>query len=478
MEYCKDEDDSFTDLETEYPAIVFNDASDAAFSRKPTVSPLDNNEIDFNISFDESDDEDYMVVFDKNSFSCKIIFVDNLETDSENENDKVNMPPSLSPEPMFGYIDDLDFFKDIENEFPAIAYNDLKSKSDPLNKPSVSSQHIDKFETSLSEYDEKEQNVLCLDDSFPLNILIIRYGTFTHRDLRHPWLRYQVNGYDEGIIHSYEQRLEMIWGRPINRVHVLDFAGLTDGMRQTLGDRLSMVYAGDDRQLGGARRRMTWRQFILALGLHSEEEMVEVGFGAYWSGSKRVIPDKGDLIDYWIEISSDRDFLGHALSYVHIRDPVRRLCHSMIACSISGRGQRAEKGRKSGARLSGGHFIGRLAAHFRLVGDHGLRGLVVVVSELPVIDLHELARLSICSRLEEEVCGMRQSVVGLRGVLESSIIEQTQVSTWMISCMTQLMDASGRTYKAFDSTLVGSSKLSYERRVRPKTGEASTSTAP
>ncbi|GKD56208.1 hypothetical protein Tco_1289595, partial [Tanacetum coccineum] len=27
-EYCEDEDDSFTDLETEYPTIVFNDASD------------------------------------------------------------------------------------------------------------------------------------------------------------------------------------------------------------------------------------------------------------------------------------------------------------------------------------------------------------------------------------------------------------------------------------------------------------------
>ncbi|GKB47115.1 hypothetical protein Tco_0897868, partial [Tanacetum coccineum] len=168
MEYCEDEDDSFTDLETEYPAIVFNDASDAAFSCEPTVSALDNNKIDFNISFDESDDEDYMVIFDENSFSCKIISIDNLKTDSENENDKVNMPPSLSPEPMFGYIDDLDFFKDFENEFPAIAYNDLKSKSDPLNEPSVSFQHIDKFETSLSEYDEKEQNVLCLDDSFPL----------------------------------------------------------------------------------------------------------------------------------------------------------------------------------------------------------------------------------------------------------------------------------------------------------------------
>nr|GFA09261.1 hypothetical protein [Tanacetum cinerariifolium] len=86
----------------------------------------------------------------------------------------------------------------------------------------------------------------------------------------------------------YEQRLETIWGRPVNRVHVLDFARLTYGMMQTLGDRLSMVYARDDGE------------FILALGLHSEEEMAEPGFGAYWSGSEIVIPDKGDLRDYWM----------------------------------------------------------------------------------------------------------------------------------------------------------------------------------
>ncbi|GKB05742.1 hypothetical protein Tco_0833937, partial [Tanacetum coccineum] len=101
--------------------------------------------------------------------------------------------------------------------------------------------------------------------------------------------------------------------------------------------------------------------------------MTEPGYRAYWAGSERVIPDKGDLRDYWIVISSDKDFLGPAPSYVHIKDPVRRLCHRMIACSISGRGQGAEKGRKSGAWLFGGHFIGRLAAHFGLVGDQGLR---------------------------------------------------------------------------------------------------------
>ncbi|GKB09821.1 hypothetical protein Tco_0843744, partial [Tanacetum coccineum] len=112
-------------VETEFPAIVFDDAftSEVTPSYEPTVSPLNDNKIDFRISFDESDDEDYT--------------------------------------PTVSYSNDLDFFKDFENEFPAIVYNDgLTSKSDFLTEPTISPQHIDEFnlkdETSLSECDEKE----------------------------------------------------------------------------------------------------------------------------------------------------------------------------------------------------------------------------------------------------------------------------------------------------------------------------------
>ncbi|GJV20804.1 retrovirus-related pol polyprotein from transposon TNT 1-94 [Tanacetum coccineum] len=47
-------------VETEFPAIVFNDmlTSEAALSCKPMVSSLNKDEIDFRISLDESDDED------------------------------------------------------------------------------------------------------------------------------------------------------------------------------------------------------------------------------------------------------------------------------------------------------------------------------------------------------------------------------------------------------------------------------------
>ncbi|GJR05602.1 hypothetical protein Tco_0528586 [Tanacetum coccineum] len=114
-------------VETEFPSIVFNDnlTSNETLSCEPTVSSLNDNEINFRILFDESDDEDYT---------------------------------------------------NFENEFPAIVYNDaLTSKLDFLTEPSVSPQHIDEFDlkdkTSLSECDEEENNVIHFNDLFPFNVI-------------------------------------------------------------------------------------------------------------------------------------------------------------------------------------------------------------------------------------------------------------------------------------------------------------------
>ncbi|GKA76617.1 hypothetical protein Tco_0783078 [Tanacetum coccineum] len=138
MEYCEDEDDWFTNFESEFPAIVLDDTltSKEALSWESTVSPLNDNKINFRISFDESDDEDYT--------------------------------------PEVSYSNDLNFFKKFENEFTAIVYNDaLTSKSNFLTEHIISPQHIDEFnnETSLSECDEKEQNVLYFNDLFPFNVI-------------------------------------------------------------------------------------------------------------------------------------------------------------------------------------------------------------------------------------------------------------------------------------------------------------------
>ncbi|GKB27085.1 hypothetical protein Tco_0866486 [Tanacetum coccineum] len=107
--YDKDVHDLIS-VETEFPAIVYNEAltSDVALSCEPTVSPLNDNRIDYRISFDKSDDEDYTVIYDK-----------------------------------------------IE--------------------PTVSPQHIDEFnlknETSLSEFDGEEQNIIYFNDLFPFTVI-------------------------------------------------------------------------------------------------------------------------------------------------------------------------------------------------------------------------------------------------------------------------------------------------------------------
>ncbi|GJW47390.1 hypothetical protein Tco_0079036 [Tanacetum coccineum] len=101
-------------VETEFPAIVFNDTltSEATLSCEPTVSSLNNDEIDFRISFDKSDDDDCTPTAVSFNFSTK---------------------PVLNP------------------------------------------QHIDEFdlkdETSLSECDEEEQNILNFNDLFPFNVI-------------------------------------------------------------------------------------------------------------------------------------------------------------------------------------------------------------------------------------------------------------------------------------------------------------------
>ncbi|GJT17872.1 hypothetical protein Tco_0876578 [Tanacetum coccineum] len=57
-------------IETEFPAIVFNDTltSEVALSCEPTVSSLNNDEIDFRISFDESDDEDCTILENEKNY--------------------------------------------------------------------------------------------------------------------------------------------------------------------------------------------------------------------------------------------------------------------------------------------------------------------------------------------------------------------------------------------------------------------------
>ncbi|GJW44708.1 hypothetical protein Tco_0073507 [Tanacetum coccineum] len=58
MEYREDEDDCFTNFESEFPAIVLDDTSREALFWEPTVSPLNDNEINFRISDMDNDNDE------------------------------------------------------------------------------------------------------------------------------------------------------------------------------------------------------------------------------------------------------------------------------------------------------------------------------------------------------------------------------------------------------------------------------------
>ncbi|GKC94358.1 hypothetical protein Tco_1159800 [Tanacetum coccineum] len=87
------------DFENEFPAIVYNDAltSEPEVSSKPTVSayPAIKVDFDFVISFDESDDEDYTCIYDKNLFSYKLVSINDLKSDSGNDDIKINLEQYL-----------------------------------------------------------------------------------------------------------------------------------------------------------------------------------------------------------------------------------------------------------------------------------------------------------------------------------------------------------------------------------------------
>nr|GEU40529.1 reverse transcriptase domain-containing protein [Tanacetum cinerariifolium] len=86
-------------VETEFPAIVFDNAltSKVTPSYEPTVSSLNDIEIDFRISFDESDDEDYTeenILYFNDLFPFKVIYPDDLKSDKENDDDKIDIKQS------------------------------------------------------------------------------------------------------------------------------------------------------------------------------------------------------------------------------------------------------------------------------------------------------------------------------------------------------------------------------------------------
>ncbi|GKE79463.1 hypothetical protein Tco_1545583, partial [Tanacetum coccineum] len=211
---------------------------------------------------------------------------------------------------------------------------------------------------------------------------------------------------------DFEERLERIHDRGTHRVQVLDFEGMPVLMRDVLYAKMRMEHRDGDG-------------VVVSTSQACGEEIEYLGFARYWSESERMIPGKGDLRDYWRDISTDGDFLVPPPSYTLIRDPMLRLCHMMMTHNIAGRSQAPKK---SGAFISGRQFVARLAEHFGLLTEERLQGPARqkgdaggVVEEAPMAlgggdEDEEMSQavppppktqVERIARLEEEVHGMR-----------------------------------------------------------------------
>ncbi|GJY92326.1 hypothetical protein Tco_0508108 [Tanacetum coccineum] len=127
-------------------------------------------------------------------------------------------------------------------------------------------------------------------------------------------------------------------------------------------------------QLGGAKRHMSWREFILGIGLHTAEEMEFVGFRTYWAESARQNPDKGDLSAYWrgsrlrgISLSPKKVTMTD-LFYLRGMDVDSVNIPYLLARYL----RRFASRRKREAIISRGQFIARLAEHFGLLTEERL----------------------------------------------------------------------------------------------------------
>ncbi|GJV09166.1 hypothetical protein Tco_1346822 [Tanacetum coccineum] len=162
----------------------------------------------------------------------------------------------------------------------------------------------------------------------------------------------------------------------------------------------------------GVTRRMSWREFILAVGLHTAEEIGPTRFRTCWAESSRQIPDKGDQSVYWRGIS-------------------------LIACIIAGRIQAPEKVTVTdlfylmGMDVNSFNIPYLLARYLRRFASGRKQGAMIfkaIVRDLPVIDIVELAVPALLqapwpphaaqdrtmpqrlARLENEVHGLRGSM--------------------------------------------------------------------
>ncbi|GKE52513.1 hypothetical protein Tco_1487669 [Tanacetum coccineum] len=168
--------------------------------------------------------------------------------------------------------------------------------------------------------------------------------------------------------------------------------------------------------------------------------------------------DFGGLPNLMAEWLSARMLMEHRDAHGQSGDPMLRLYHRLIACSIVERSQAPEKvtvtdlfylrgmdvdsanvpylsarylrlfalRRKQEAMISECHYVARLAEHFGLLTEERLQGLTVIAFALPIIDMAELVRLQLCVELDDTWAwvsiGPARQEGGAGGVAEEALV--------------------------------------------------------
>ncbi|GJZ66222.1 hypothetical protein Tco_0622918 [Tanacetum coccineum] len=304
------------------------------------------------------------------------------------------------------------------------------------------------------------------------------------RERRHLFLRYEGLQYSNTDIVDFESRLARIYWREVHRVQVFDFRGLSDFMAEGLSARMLME--------------------------HRDAQGVSLSTSLSW---RRLFDIRGPLVhELILEFFSTFRF-GHAILDLDTPEALQ-LCHRLIACSIARRSQIPKKvtvtnlfylrgmdvnlvnvpyllarylrlfapGRKSGAHISGGQFVARLAEHFGLLTAEILRGLIIYEQlddtwawvamgpeRQPDAAAGAPRRMA---RLEEDVHEIRGMLAEQREVISAMAQDFSRFCTWTTTSLARMMDRAGVTYTSYSET-----PREYTRRVRRMTREASTYTA-
>ncbi|GJV89592.1 hypothetical protein Tco_1533530, partial [Tanacetum coccineum] len=360
------------------------------------------------------------------------------------------------------YDEDIYDLRSVENEFPAIVFND-----------SLTSGSFLYFVKSRENWSSRMDTVY-LGKTNTAAIRRIQSNNYGVLTLFHPDLRPQYDVFNKmytAYWHENDHALRFPYA--IYGLHTRSVRGhLTFGTRDCSILMLEICIFESVGQDAEWRQGMLWAEWV-----HSQARG--------WLFDIRV---RGYTSSFWVFFKEDADVVlvlfildENALR----RNPTTRGIEGLLDWDFSA-----------------GDFSKNLALlnFYRIYAD---AGLTVIAPTLPIIDMAELVRLQLCvelmnlvmglfrtarqrgrfagdvlrmagsTGLEEEVHGVREALQGQREVLDSMARDFSRFSTWTVTSLARMMDRAGVPYTRYSESLV-----EYERRTRRRINEPSTSTAP